>query len=307
MKKYTLYSIITLLIFSFFSCKDDTKKETPKVEKIEPDYEMIKLSSKRPNLNISVLLDLSDRINPKKYPSPAMDFYKRDIGYLKSIGESFEIHLMNKKSIQINDKIQAFIEPEPSDINLNKKIEALKISFSKSDATKDKILSTSKKYDSISKLIYEAAIKDNNYVGSDIWRFFKSKVNDYCIEENYRNILIVLTDGYIYHKDTKLKDNNRSSFLIPQTIKASGLNKTNWKEKIEQKDYGFITENKNLSNLEVLVLGINADKKNPYEEDVITAYWTKWFKEMNVKEFEMKQADLPSHMDQIIRSFILKE
>jgi len=47
--------------------------------------------------------------------------------------------------------------------------------------------------------------------------------------------------------------------------------------------------------------------KTPYEEDVIRAYWSKWLKEMKVKDFEIKQADLPSNMDKIIREFILKE
>ena len=32
------------------------------------------------NLNISVLLDLSDRIDTIKYSNPSMEFYQRDLG-----------------------------------------------------------------------------------------------------------------------------------------------------------------------------------------------------------------------------------
>lgn len=288
------------------SCKDDSCKDDPKSDKIIHNHEFPKVSA-NDNLNISVLLDLSDRINPEKYPAPAMEFYRRDVGYLKSIAENFEAHIMNKRMIKIDDKIQVFIDPEPSDKNLNEKLNALKIVFNKDVATKKGILETCKKYDSISTLIYEAAIKDDHYIGSDTWRFFKNKVNDYCITDGYRNILIVLTDGYIYHKDTKIKEGNRTTYLTPQDIKSFGFNKSGWKEKFDQQDYGFVTANKNLSNLEVLVLGINPDHKNPYEEDVIRAYWSKWLEEMSVKSFEIKQADLPSNMERVIRDFILKE
>ncbi|MBU3026123.1 hypothetical protein [Zobellia galactanivorans] len=302
MKKYFLtLTILALISVVLSSCKEDPKSEEPM-----HDHEFPKVTANK-NLNISVLLDLSDRINPKKYPSPAMEFYLRDVGYLKSIAENFEAHIMNKRMIKIDDKIQVFIDPEPSDKTLNKKLGALKISFNRNNVTKEDILMTCKKYDSISTLIYEAAINDDHYVGSDTWRFFKNKVNDYCIEDNHRNILVVLTDGYIYHKDTKIKEGNRTTYLTPQDVKRFGFNKPGWKDKFEQQDFGFIVPNKDLSNLEVLVLGINPDDKNPYEEDIIRAYWSKWLNEMNVKNFEIKQADLPSNMEKVIQGFILKE
>lgn len=303
MKKHFQFLFLYILaLLSFFACKEESK-----VEEITHGHEFPKLAPNGDNFNISVLLDLSDRINPDKYPSPAMDFYLRDIGYLKLIAENFESHIMNKKMIKINDKIQAFIDPEPSDNTLNEKLNKLKISFTKDDVNKKGILMTCGIYDSISRLIYEAAIQDNQYVGSDTWRFFKTKAEDYCIEDGYRNILVVLTDGYIYHKNSKIKEDNRTTYLTPQDVKRYAFNKPNWKNQFDKEDFGFITVDKDLSNLEILVLGINPDKKNPHEEDVIKAYWTKWFEEMHVKHFEIKQADLPSNMDKIIRNFILKE
>jgi hypothetical protein len=300
MRTYTL--ILVCLIIS--SCKKD-KEEI--VNQTPDDYTSIKLSSNRPNLNISILLDLSDRINPEKYPNSAMDFYLRDIGYIKSITQNFEIHLRNKKSIKINDNIKLFLDPEPSDRNLNEKISNLKMTYTRSNATRDLILNTSKRYDSISRLIYESAIKDDHYVGSDTWKFIKTKAKDYCIEEDHRNILVILSDGYIFHKDNKIREENLTTYLRPQDIREFKLNNGKWKDRMENKGFGFIPATDNLQELEILVLGINADKKNPYEEDVIRAYWSDWFDKMKVENYDIKTADLPSDMDKIIREFILKE
>ncbi|WP_158850583.1 hypothetical protein [Algibacter sp. L1A34] len=294
--------LITLCLV--YSCKEDKSSSENIKKESSPS---IKLSSNRTNLNISVLLDLSDRINPDKYPNPAMEYYERDLGYIHSIAESFEWHLRNKKSIKINDHIQLYIDPEPSDSDLNKKINMLNMTFTKDNAKKDYITQTSVLYDSITKLIYKSAIKDNHYVGSDIWGFFKTNVEDFCIDKDHRNILVVLTDGYLYHKDAKLREKNLTSYLTPQVVKSFRLNTSKWKDIIENKNYGFISTKDNLQDLEVLVLGINPDNKNPYEQDVLFKYWKDWLSNMNVKDFEIKTASLPANMDKIIKDFILKD
>lgn len=298
------YFTLTLLILLLQACK----KESKEIKVLEKAHEsVVKLSSDRPDLNLSILLDLSDRINPDKYPDAAMEFYLRDLGYINSIAESFEVHLRNKRTLKINDQIQLYIDPEPADKKLNKKLEDLKLKFTRDNATKDKILSVSDAYDSIPKFIYEAAILDDAYVGSDVWRFFKNKVNDFCIEENHRNILVLLTDGYIYHKNTLLEEEHLTSYLTPQTVKSFRLNSSKWEEKMTGGKYGFIPANKNLEDLEVLVLGINPDPKNPYEEDVIFKYWQDWFLAMGIENYEIKQALLPSDMNAIIQEFIWGE
>ena len=296
---------LILLSFLIVACKSEPKEAHKAVA--ESNEHVVRLSPERPDLNVSILLDLSDRINPDKYPDEAMQFYERDLGYINSIANAFEIHLRNKRSIKINDQIQLYIDPEPADSKLNKKLADLKLKFTRDNATKDKILAVTERYDSIPKLIYEASILDDAYVGSDVWRFFKNKVNDFCIEEDHRNILVVLTDGYIYHKNTVLKENGLTSYLTPQTIRGFKLNMSNWEENIEAKNYGFIPANKNLNTLEVLVLGINPDPKNPYEEDVILKYWKDWFAKMGIETYELKQALLPSDMNAIIQEFIWDE
>tara|TARA_R110002033_G_scaffold66981_3_gene117982 strand:+ start:27859 stop:28776 length:918 start_codon:yes stop_codon:yes gene_type:complete len=301
-KKITKWLTIFLFSIGILSgCKNDKKQNAATPETVLPPNENQIVN----NLNLSLLLDLSDRINPEKYPNTAMEYFNRDVGYIKTVSEVFLEHLSSKKVRQANEKIELFFEPSPSNPQINTLSNNLKYSITKDNLSLDLLEEVKKAYSQNPLEIYELAIKDDNYVGSDTWRFFKNKVSDYCIEEGHRNILIILTDGYIFHKDTQLKKGNRSSYLTPQEIRSNKLSVSDWKEKIETQDFGFIPIPIDLSNLEILVLGINPDPKNVYEEDVIYEYWGKWFTEMNVKRYAIKQADLPSNMDKIIREFIL--
>ncbi|WP_123812139.1 hypothetical protein [Mangrovimonas sp. DI 80] len=300
--------LISLIFPVMLSCKEDNSKEiSDEMAEVEVSNESVthNISADRPDLNISILMDLSDRIDPKLHPNSTMEYYQRDVGYIKSIVDNFENHLRNKRSIKMNDFIQLYIDPEPSDKELNSKLNELKLEFDRHNATKDYILSASDLYGSISNDIYLKAIEDDNYVGSDIWRFFKGKVHDYCIKPDFKNVLVILTDGYIYHEDTKIKDGNLSTYLTPKVVNASKLNTIKWKEIMEKEHYGYIPATDGLQNLNVLVLGINANKQNPFEEDIVKKYWSDWLGSMGVENYEIKTAELPSNMESIIEKFIL--
>jgi len=298
MKSTLLKIAMLLLVIFFFSCKEEPKNEEKEAVAKNPVTE---------NYNISILLDLSDRISLKKNPNPTMEYYERDLGYIKSVSETFTKHLKTKRIRQIDDKMQLFFNPEPLNPEINLISKNLRIAIDKNNVSKDFLNSINANYTSKTSKIYNSAIKDDNYIGSDIWNFFDTKVKDQCVEDKYRNILIVLTDGYMFHENTVVTEGKRTSYITPELIRKNGLNTQNWKKKFDEQDFGFIKIEGDLSNLEVLVLGINPDKKNPYEEKVIKAYWTKWFAEMNIKHFEIKNADLPSNMEKIIQDFILKK
>jgi len=297
MKKTLKILALTLLVISVFSCgnKTDKPENKPKATSFNSD-----------NYNISILIDLSDRISLEKNPNPTMAFYQRDLGYIKSVSETFTDHLKSKKLKQINDKMQIFFNPEPQDRQIDSISKNLRIAVDKNNASKDLLNSISANYAAQTQKIYDSAIKDNNFIGSDIWNFFDTKVTDNCIENNSRNILIILTDGYVFYENTAIKEGKRSTYITPKLIRENGLNTADWQKKMKDHDYGFIKPDVDLSKLEVLVLGINPDHNNPYEEKVIKAYWTKWLTEMNVEHFEIKNADLPSNMHKIIEDFIAK-
>jgi hypothetical protein len=280
-----------LMIISLVSC---CKKE-PTI----PGGNEDSIVSDPNNINVSILIDLSDRIDPQTNPNPTMEYFQRDTEYIKAIEKGFLNHIKTKRIITFNDQMQVFFNPEPSDPKMNEFTKALKISFDK-NTSKDYFSSVEKKYSELPLKIYQSAIKDGNYVGSDIWEFFKNKVKDYCIKDDHRNILFILTDGYMYHQNTMFSEEKKTSYLTSKLIKSNGLVTSDFKNIIEKNGLGFVKANENLSNLEVIVLGINPEKGNPFEEGVIKEYWENWFKEMKIKNYQIKSADLPSNLEPII-------
>ena len=301
MRKLLIFTVITGI---FLSCGSEPKNKEP-FEGLKKEPPLIKTKNTS-NLNISILLDLSDRIDTVKYSNPSMEFYKRDVGYLKSVAEVFSNSISYKKSRNLDDKIQLYFDPEPINTQINDLSKELKFHISRDNGTKEYINKISDTYASIGLKIYEQALKDDNYVGSDTWGFLKNKVQDYCIDENYRNILVIITDGYIYYENNTINEGNLSSYITPKKIRNKNLNTSNWKQLIESNKHGFIPIDQDLSNLEVLVLGVNPSKTNNYDYDVLNKYWSDWLFAMGVNEenFEFKMADLPSNMDNIINKFI---
>ncbi|WBV51331.1 hypothetical protein [Chryseobacterium gambrini] len=281
-----------LMIISLVSC---CKDKTGKTE--EGTKNPVVVDSN--NINVSILIDLSDRIDPKTNPNPTMEYFQRDTEYIKAIEKGFLNHIKSKKIITYEDQMQVFFNPEPLDPKMNELTKELKVSFDK-NTPRNYFDLVDKKYSELPTTIYQSAIKDGNYVGSDIWEFFKNKVKDYCIKNDHRNILFILTDGYMYHENTKFSEGSKTSYLTGKLIKANLLTTSNFKEVIEKNKFGFVKANDNLSNLEVIVLGINPEKGNPFEEAVIKEYWENWFKEMKIKNYQIKSADLPSNLEPII-------
>lgn len=255
------------------------------------------------NLNISILLDLSDRIDPKKYPAKNVEYYQRDLHYVKSIQRAFINHVKQKKIIQLNDQMQVYFEPKPQNGEINKLSQLLRVSFNK-NTSKEAILSVDRVFSDAPNRIYQSAIKDRKFIGADIWGFIKNNVEDYCIKPNHRNILFILTDGYMYHENSKFTIGSRSSYLTPSYLKSLQIKTPNFLDVIQKKGYGFIKAHNNLNDLEIVVLGINPEKGSPFEGDIIRAYWENWFKEMKVKKYTIKLTDIPSNLDPIIQQYI---
>jgi hypothetical protein len=296
----TIFSAFLLLSIFIFSCSTGNKQS-----KNDDSAKSSKQLVSNQNLNISIFLDVSDRISPSHHPNATMEYYKRDLGYINSVTKAFQNHMLNKKIILMDDKIQLFIDPPPANHEINEIIKSLKIHIDKNNVTKELIENLNSEYTQKCEKMYELAINDNNFVGSDIWGFFKNKINDYCISPSHRNILVIMTDGYAYHKNNVITQGNKSSYLTTKRIDQLGLTNSNWESVFQNNNCGFIVKNSNLDNIEVLVLGINPYKNNPYEEDVIRAFWEKWLGDMAVTKYSIKSADLPSNLDNVIQNFIL--
>ncbi len=255
-------------------------------------------------LNISVLLDLSDRVIQPMQPSQA----DRDIEIVSVLIDIFKNSMTTKGAFQSKDKMQILFKPAPTDPNVNNIAKRLSVDLSKLDNKRKKEV-----YDNIEKdfeeglqEIYNLTLQTKKWVGSDIWRFFKYDAKELCIEtdKNYRNILIIATDGYLYHDQSKDRQKNRTAFLTGTYFQNEGFrNNQSWREKFDNQDYGLIFSGETFENLEVMVLEVNPSPNHKNDEDIIRAFLGKWFEEMNIQNTVIYNTDLPESTKRRIENF----
>src|SRR5680860_198971 len=96
--KSSIY-LLAIFSFTFISCGEDPKEEKKIVEsksnlKTEgaKDCPAYIIKNKKDNLNISILLDLSDRIEQPKS-------IEKDVAYLGSLSKAFTNHIKTKKLV----------------------------------------------------------------------------------------------------------------------------------------------------------------------------------------------------------------
>jgi hypothetical protein len=292
MKKIN-YLFTGLILSAFlFSCSNQDANESDKSKEN---------SKKIEQWNITILLDLSDRLIKQSVPPSQTE---RDLEVIKNILMLFREKMKVDGAYASKHKIRLIINPLPNNKDVTKELEKLNVDLSELSIPQKKRIFDSivESYSNNVKNIYDITLSNKNWIGSDIWRFFKDDVKDICIEKdsNFRNILVVLTDGYIYHQDSKKREGNRTSYLTPVFIRNE-FSSSNWKEKIERQDYGFIKCNNNLNNLEILVLEVNPVK--PDDADIIKLYLSKWFDEMDVKKYAVYVSDVPVNTSKKIKNF----
>ena len=254
-------------------------------------------------LNISILLDLSDRISPRINPNAQQN----DIENIKTITEFFKSNMKSLGAYKAKGKIRIFFSPPPANANINSMVSELIIDCSKMDNKGRKEV-----FDNITEIymksleeIYKQTIATSTWDGSDIWRFFNNDVKDYCIEKdtNYRNILIIFTDGYLYHQQSVFNNQNRFTYLLESNLRQ--YRRPNWEQLVEQSNFGIITKRQDLNDLEILVLEVKAENSNnKIDEDILRFLWKKWFKEMNVSRYEIYSSDLPANTKKRIENFL---
>lgn len=295
--------IITILAFSMVACGGKNNVSDSNNGTNRNNAGNSKISKKQGQLNISILLDLSDRISPQINANAQ----KNDIENIKTITEFFKSNMTSLGAYNAKGKIRIFFSPPPVSSDINSMVSKLIIDCSKMDNKGRKGV-----YDNITELysqnlekIYRQTIATSAWEGSDIWRFFKNDVKDFCIQKdpNYRNILIIFTDGYLYHSQSVINDKNRFSYLTNTNLKQ--YRKQDWKQMIERNNFGIKTERNDLNNLEVLVLEIKAESpNNKVDEDIMSYLWKKWFKEMSVSNYEVYSSDLPANTKTRIENFL---
>jgi hypothetical protein len=258
------------------------------------------------NLNLTILIDLSDRISVAKNPEQS----EKDIEIIVSVLENFKKFLSSKGVIHSEDRIKVIFYPV-SQYDIFKSIaDSLSIDFATLEFSERKLtfeLLISKFKNNLKKL-YAVASKANSFPGSDLFNYFKHRIIDDCIipNSNFINTLVILTDGYIYYENSKYQLNNRVSYLAPKSNQIELLrNVNNWEEHFHKNDFGLIKIENDLSDLNILLCEFNPIYKSPKDFDIMKLYWSKWLEEQKIKKdnYKIIKTELTSINKNLINTF----
>lgn len=284
-----LLSIILIIFISpifITSCKERTVKEKPEIVQN----------------NITILLDLSDRIDVIKNPLQS----EKDKALISSIVKIWKSGLEQKGVYKSLDRISIQFFPQPTDTELLKIANSLTIDLGalSPKERKQKVLDIETIYSNGINNLYSRAVNPTYFAGADLFTFFKDHASDTAIKKGYRNILVVLTDGYLYWDGTRIDQGNRHSYIeraFPWLTQFRGMTSDKITEKFNQGDYGFIDTGKDLSELEVLILEVNPAHSSDY--DILNLYWDKWLKNMKIEHRAIKPTTASVNAQEIVSKF----
>lgn len=254
-----LIVVISMLMSSCQSCttsKDDSNGPQP--------------------LNLSVYLDLSDRLIREMAPNQTY----RDTAVINYLVDYFVKNTMGPQILKSQNKMKVFFYPTPNNSEIAMLAQGLSVDIgSKQGVARREALDAMKGvFQNSLSHIYEETLEEKNWIGCDIWDFFSSKkVDNLCIKPGARNILVILTDGYIFASNNKIKEGNAYSYILPQTLSAGGLLIDRRKGDLGGK------------GLEVLMLEVNP--YDPKQRDVMVSTIEEWFSSMGIEKFVVAETE----------------
>ena len=283
-KKIFTMATMLLLCFVFVGCESCSKSE-----KGSSDGEESTGKGRNIPLNISVFLDLSDRITRDMTPSQM----SRDTAIVGYLADYFKAQTLGPQILQSKNNMKVFFYPTPDISEIATLAEDLSVDMTEHQG-KDKraaLESMKKKFQDNLSAIYNKTLQTGKYPGCDIWDFFSSKkVDAQCMREGFRNILVIITDGYLFDENHKIQEGNAYSYVTTTTLKNPNAS--------------LIVRRNGLENLEVRILEVN-----PYDinhRDQLENVLENWLKNMGVKEenITISETSLPTDTRTIMKSFL---
>lgn len=288
MKKIFLLFIspVLALIFMLVACgTKDNEGCTPKTE-----------TGPTP-LNLTVYLDLSNRLVVT--PDQQQKGYSqkdRDLAIVDQLVKEFVSH--SKDTFQLpysQDIFEVIAYPVPSDSNINTLLEKLKTDCpsykEKYQARSKRLLTMEDSIHNTLNTIYDRTIAEQQWPGADIWGFFSNgAARTRCVRKGYRNVLVVITDGYIYHKNNRIDRGNAHSYILNSTLADSTAS--------------LIAQGKGLGDLEVLFMELERPAAHPEYRDRMHKIIGDWLGAMGVTRYELVDTDVPANLTPYIKKFL---
>ena len=243
-------------------------------------------------LNISVYLDLSDRL-VRSDITPDQTY--RDTSIVNYLVDYFRGQTLGPAILKSENKMKVFFYPTPKDTEICTLANGLSV-----DIGEKKVVDKRKALDEMKSTfqnnlsrIYEETLNEKKWVGCDIWDFFSNKkVDNLCVKDGARNILVILTDGYIFAEYNKIKEGNAYSYILPQTLNVDGSSLID-RRNGDLKGKG----------LEVLMLEVNPYQ--PSHRDKMVKVLEDWFAAMGVEKFVVAETDANlTNTQTIIKNFL---
>lgn len=276
MKTKSFFSTIAFAcVLVFTSCKPTEKPQSSETKK---------------PINITIFIDLSDRI----LKNEQLAQMEKDTAIVGYIADYFLKESKDNGIQESQNRIKVLFYPEPQGTAMVKCADDLNVDIQKCKEgaeRKNKVKNVKETFQKSLEQVYTQAIKDSNFPGCDIWGFFSNKkVDIHCISDNHRNILFVLTDGYILDEKTMERNGDISNYISSKIL-------TNPNAELEVGRTG-------LENLEVAFLEINP--QDPKHLKKMTSMIENWLKGMGIKEENITISDtgLPVNTKRVIESFL---
>lgn len=267
---------LTICVVVFYSCGGKSTKKDVVVAK---------------PLNVSVYLDLSDRLVRDLTPNQTY----RDTAIINYLMDYFKGQTLGPAILKSENKFKVFFYPTPEDTNISTLAQGLSVDVgSKQGVEKRKSLDEMKGvFQSNLSQIYSETLKAKKWVGCDIWDFFSNKkVDNLCVKKGARNIVVILTDGYLFAVNNKIKEGNAYSYISPQTLSVKGST-------LIDRRHGDLKG----KGLEVLMLEVNPYK--PAHRDQMVNVLEQWFSSMGVEKFVVAETDANlTNTQTIIKNFL---
>lgn len=242
-------------------------------------------------LNISVYLDLSDRLVRDLTPNQTY----RDTAIINYIVDYFRNSTLGPQILKSENKMKVFFYPTPSSTEISTLADGLSVDIgAKKGIDKRKALDDMKGvFQKNLAQIYDETLKEKNWIGCDIWDFFSNKkVDNLCVKKGARNIIVILTDGYIFAENHKLKEGDAYSYILPQTLSVANSSLID-RRNGELKDKG----------LEVLILEINPYQ--PAQRDKMESVLNDWLHAMGIEKTTIAETDANlTNTKTIIKNFL---
>lgn len=239
-------------------------------------------------LNLTVFIDLSDRVIRDLVPSQV----DRDTAIINVLIDYFIDACVESKIVLSKDRMRVLFYPTPANDTIVKLAANLEVDMSTIPAAGKKkyLIGMKDQYDKSLASIYDEVLSKENWEGCDIWGFFSDKkVDVQCIKDGYRNALVILTDGYLYHEGNKVEEGTAYSYVLPQTLKVPNSSL-------------IVRRTSGLGDLEVLMLEVN-----PYtttERNRLLPVLETWFSGMGVGKVSIVETDVTNNVKPYIDAFI---